>query len=185
VNGGITVSAPTFFGTNPAEVRDGEKKGLRLLGFEEDPARALVSSLSAEQRRKGVLSAEAPNDIATMNMYPITPLSPGGIVASELDQRQRETLMTLIEGYTGLMAPEIASARLSALRRSGVDHITFGWAGEVERGRKHYYRVQGPSFLIEYDNTQNDGNHVHSVWRDFNGDFGRDLLRQHLAQDHQ
>ena len=69
---------------------------------------------------------------------------------------------------------------MARLRKAGVEKIGFAWAGEAERGKKHYYRIQGPTFLVEYDNTQNDGNHIHSVWRDFNGDFGRDLLREHL-----
>ena len=66
------------------------------------------------------------------------------------------------------------------LKKAGVEKIGFAWAGDTEPGKKHYYRVQGPTFLVEYDNTQNDGNHIHSVWRDFDGDFGRDLLREHL-----
>ena len=78
------------------------------------------------------------------------------------------------------MAPDIAADRTAKLKKAGAEKIGFVWAGEVERGKKHYYRVQGPTFLIEYDNTQNDGNHIHSVWRDFDGDFGRDLLREHL-----
>jgi hypothetical protein len=68
------------------------------------------------------------------------------------------------------------------VRKAGLDRITFAWAGALERGKPHYYRVQGPTFLIEYDNTQNDGNHIHSVWRDFDGDFGRDLLREHVRE---
>ena len=88
--------------------------------------------------------------------------------------------MKLIDVYTGFMASDIAEDRTAKLRKAGVEKIAFAWAGDAERGKKHYYRVQGPTFLIEYDNTQNDGNHIHSVWRDFNGDFGRDLLREHL-----
>ena len=74
-----------------------------------------------------------------------------------------------------------AAERMEKLKKAGLDAIAFAWAGETEKGKKHYYRLQGPTFLVEYDNTQNDGNHIHSVWRDFNGDFGRDLLREHLA----
>ena len=98
---------------------------------------------------------------------------------------QHQRLMDLIDVYTGLMAPDIAAERMSRLRKAGLDNITFAWAGETAKGKKHYYRIQGPTFLVEYDNTQNDGNHIHSVWRDFNGDFGRDLLREHLkSQPH-
>jgi hypothetical protein len=98
--------------------------------------------------------------------------------------QQRDMLMAIIETYTSSMAPDIAADRLGELRAAGLDRIAFAWAGESERGKKHYYRVQGPTFLIEYDNTQNDGNHVHSVWRDFHGDFGRDLLREHVRGVH-
>jgi hypothetical protein len=88
--------------------------------------------------------------------------------------------MQVVDAYTSAMASDIAADRMARLTKAGVEKITFAWAGEIERGRKHYYRVQGPTFLIEFDNTQNDGNHIHSVWRDFAGDFGRDLLREHL-----
>ena len=88
--------------------------------------------------------------------------------------------MQIVDAYTSSMPADIAADRTGRLTRAGVDKIAFAWAGEIERGKKHYYRVQGPTFLIEFDNTQNDGNHIHSVWRDFAGDFGRDLLREHL-----
>ena len=94
---------------------------------------------------------------------------------------QREMLMKVVDVYAGYMADDIAAERMAELKKAGLEKIAFAWAGEAERGKKHYYRIQGPTFLIEYDNTQNDGNHIHSVWRDFNGDFGRDLLREHIA----
>jgi len=97
-----------------------------------------------------------------------------------LNANQRDLLMKLIDVYVGYMASDIAADRTAKLKKAGVEKIGFVWAGETERGKKHYYRVQGPTFLIEYDNTQNDGNHIHSVWRDFDGDFGRDLLREHV-----
>src|SRR5436190_11532166 len=180
VNCTLVAGAPTFFGSNPAEVREGPKKGLRILGAEEDAARALVTALDATQRTKAILNATAPNDMLTMNKNDITPLSPAGITADALNASQRELLMKLIDVYTGYMAADIAADRTAKLKKAGVEKIGFAWAGPIERGQKHYYRVQGPTFLIEYDNTQNDGNHIHSVWRDFDGDFGRDLLREHL-----
>jgi hypothetical protein len=180
VNGSFVNVAPAFFGTNPAEVRDGEKKGLRILGPEEDAARALVTALDDSQRTKAVINATAPNDIATMNTLEISPLTPPGIGAADLNANQRAMLMKVIEAYTSQMASDIAADRTAKLQKAGVEKITFAWAGPVERGQRHYYRVQGPTFLIEFDNTQNNGNHVHSVWRDFDGDFGRDILREHL-----
>ena len=88
--------------------------------------------------------------------------------------------MKVVDVYTSAMADDIAAERMAKIKKAGLDKIAFAWAGETERGKKHYYRVQGPTFLIEYNNTQNNGNHIHSVWRDFNGDFGRDLLKEHL-----
>jgi hypothetical protein len=180
VNGTMVAGSPTFFGSNPAEVRDGPKKGLRILGAEEDAARALLDSLDASQRTKAIFDATAPGDMITMANVNITPLSPVGLGADALTAAQRDLLMKLLDVYTGKMAPDIAADRLARVRKAGVEKIGFAWAGPTDRGKKHYYRVQGPTFLIEYDNTQNDGNHIHSVWRDFEGDFGRDLLREHL-----
>jgi hypothetical protein len=180
VNGTMVAGSPSFFGSNPAEVREGPKKGLRILGAEEDAARALLQSLDASQRAKAIINAAAPGDMVTMATVNISPLSPTGIAADALNATQRDLLMKLVDVYTGFMAPDIAADRMARLRKAGVEKIAFAWAGETERGKKHYYRIQGPTFLVEYDNTQNDGNHVHSVWRDFEGDFGRDLLREHL-----
>ena len=181
VNGTMVSTSPHFFGADPAEVRDGPQKGLRLLGYEEDPARELVMMLDPSQRAKAVIAATAPNEILTRNHSVIKPLSPAGIAAAELQPRQRDMLMRVVNAYTSAMAPDLAADRMASLTKAGLERITFAWAGELERGKRHYYRVQGPTFLIEFDNTQDNGNHVHSVWRDFNGDWGRDLLRDHLA----
>jgi hypothetical protein len=180
VNGSLVAAAPTFFGSNPAEVREGPKKGLRILGAEEDGARALLESLDASEREKAIFKTDAPGDIITMANVKIDPLAPEGIPMSALNANQRALLTKLIEVYTGYMAADIAADRVARLKKAGEDKIVFAWAGPMERGKKHYYRVQGPTFLIEYDNTQNDANHIHSVWRDFSGDFGQDLLREHV-----
>ena len=180
VDGTIAAGAPTFFGSNPAEVRAGPKKGLRILGAEEDAARALLNALDVSQREKTIISADAPGDMITMANVKIDPLSPSGIAAASLTAAQRDLLQKLIDVYTGYMAADIAADRIARYRKAGFEKIAFAWAGPLERGKKHYYRIQGPTFLVEYDNTQNDGNHIHSVWRDFDGDFGRDLLREHL-----
>jgi hypothetical protein len=181
VNGTLIAATPQFFGSNPAEVRDGPKRGLRILAEEEDSARALLMALDPSERVKAVINVTAPGDIVTNNKVKIDPLAPAGILASELQANQRDMLMRVVDSYASAMAPDIAADRLAKLRQAGIEKIAFAWAGEAERGKKHYYRVQGPTFLIEFDNTQNDANHIHSVWRDFNGDFGRDLLREHLA----
>jgi hypothetical protein len=180
VNGKIA-SSPQFFGSNPAEVQDGPKKGLRILGDQEDAARTLLLALDASQRTKAVIQNVALNEIVTTNKLDINPLSPVGITAAEMTTQQRQLLMKVVEIYTSKMAEDVAAERTAKLDKAGIEKIAFAWAGESERGKKHYYRIQGPTFLIEHDNSQNNGNHVHSIWRDFNGDFGRDLLREHVA----
>jgi hypothetical protein len=173
-------STPSFAGANPAEVKDGPQKGQRTLGTLEDTARALVTALDDSQRKVAIFTNVALNDIVTENALDIKPLSPDGIKASAMTPAQRDLLMKILDAYAGLMTADIAADRMAKVKKAGIENIAFAWAGSIERGQKHYYRVQGPTFLIEFDNTQNDANHVHSVWRDFNGDFGRDLLREHL-----
>jgi hypothetical protein len=180
VNGTAVSSTPSFAGSNPAEVRDGAEKGKRVLGQLEDTGRALVTALDASQRTTAIINATAPNEILTTNTLDINPLSPAGLKASAMTAAQRDLLMKVIDAYAGLMAADLAADRLAKIKTAGVENVTFAWAGPLERGQRHYYRVQGPTFLIEFDNTQNDGNHVHSIWRDFRGDFGRDLLREHI-----
>ena len=175
-------SSPMFLGANPAEVRDGDKKGTRVLADEEDAARALLMALPADLQKQAVVNAVAPSDIITMNKNDITPLQDRGVAYAAMPAAQQVLLIRLIEVYTGNMEADLAAERLARIRSGGVDNIKFAWLGEIEKGKKHYYSVQGPTFLIEYDNTQNDGNHIHSVWRDFNGDFGRDILREHLKE---
>ena len=179
-DGKAVASSPTFFGSNPAHVLDGPKKGLSVLAPEEDAGRSLVQALDAAQRTKATIEA-TPNDIVTGNKPAADPQNPLGISASEMTPPQRELLMKLIDVYTSYMADDAAAERLAKLKSAGVDKIAFAWAGDTQPGQKHYYRVQGPTFLIEFDDVQNNGNHIHSVWRDFKGDFGRDLLAEHLA----
>lgn len=177
----LAADSPSFLGANPAEVRSGSRKGLRALADEEDAARALLASLSDAQRREAVFSERTYGDIVTRSEEKVAPLEPVGISATKLDTSQRELLTGLIGTYARTFEPALAEARMARVRTGGIDAIRFGWAGSTQRGRPHYYRIQGPLFLIEYDASQNDGNHIHSVWRDFKGDFGRDLLREHHA----
>jgi hypothetical protein len=179
VSGTMVAATPAFFGANPAAVRSGSRQGLRALGAEEDLARELIRALDAEQRAIAIIDAEAPRDIVTGNSNAVDPLSPAGIPATRLDARQSGMLLRLIDEYLARMADDLAAARRAGLEQTDFARVTFAWAGSIERDQPHYYRVQGPTFLVEYDNTQNDANHVHSVWRDFDGDFGRDLLRDH------
>jgi Protein of unknown function (DUF3500) len=184
VNGALTSSTPSFFGANPAEVRvdveGAAPRGTRVLGPEEDAARALLDALDASQKTAAIVNVAAPNEMLTANNLKADPQSPLGVKASAMTAAQKARLTALIDVYAGYMTPDVAAERMDRLNKAGLDNIAFAWAGETERGKKHYYRLQGPTFLVEYDNAQNDGNHIHSVWRDFDGDFGADLLRDHL-----
>jgi hypothetical protein len=188
--GKVVAHTPAFMGSNPAEVRTGPRTGLRVLAPEEDMGRALVQSLDAGQRGVAVLPGNAPNDIRTgenlnINSIPNFDINnPTGIPASKLNAKQQEMLNTLIEEYAYRMPIELAEVTMAEVKRPGLDKIFFTWAGGMNKGDLHYYRVHGPSFLIEFNNTQNQGNHVHSVWRDLRNDFGRDVLREHLQTAH-
>jgi hypothetical protein len=141
-------------------------------------------ALDETQRSRAIINDTAPRDLLTTNQLDIEPLTPDGLPFSEMTELQRPLLLQIVDTYISVMAPDIAADRIAALEKARLDRIAFAWAGSTVRGARHYYRVQGPTFLIEFDNTQNDGNHVHAVWRDFDGDFGRDLLRDHLALAH-
>jgi Protein of unknown function (DUF3500) len=180
-NNAAVASTPTFFGTNPAEVREeGPKKGLRILGPMEDAARALLATLDETQKKTAIIADVAPTEIVTNTQLKFDPLTPAGVAAADLKPAQRDLLTKLLETYTSQMADDVGAERLAKIRQAGFEKVAFAWAGPLEPGKQHYYRIQGPTFLVEYDNSQNNGNHVHSVWRDFAGDFGRDLLREHI-----
>ena len=179
VSGMGIASSPQFFGSNPAEVRSGEKIGTRVLSVEEDLGRDLVSALSADQKKMAILDLEVPGDIFTAAEREITRLENSGISYGELNSRQKRMLIALIDELASMQSEVIAEARMASIRSEGLEDIKFVWIGGIERGDPHYYRVQGSGFLIEYDNTQNNANHIHLVWRDFTGDFGRDLIRMH------
>ena len=185
VNGTAIAATPQFFGSNPAEVRDGPRQGLRVLGSEEDQARALLGSLNESQRAAALLSKEPPSDILTRSQQRVTLLEDFGVAHRDLDMDQQAALWSIIEEYASAQPAPIAEERLASVHDAGLDGIRFAWMGGDAQGEPHYYRIQGSTFLIEYDNTQGNANHVHSVWRDFDGDFGRDLLAAHYRQyDH-
>ncbi|HEX7861951.1 MAG TPA: DUF3500 domain-containing protein [Verrucomicrobiae bacterium] len=175
---------PSFMGTNPGEVREGPRKGLRVLGREEDIARELVTSLNEEQKKVAIYDAKAPSDIITAADRKARVLDPKGIAKAKLNAKQKELLTSLIEEYLYRARPEVAAAEMKEVEAAGEEQIWFAWAGSTEVKQGHYYRVQGPTFLLEYDNTQNNANHVHAVWRDLKNDFGEDILRKHYDESH-
>lgn len=183
---GTKISAtPMFFGSNPAEVRiEHAQKGKRALAAEEDLGRALVQSFNDEQRRVALIATRAPADIITGNDRVAKLDAPTGLPYTRMNPEQQARLRALVEVYAGRLRPEIAAEEIQRIADRGWNNIHFAWAGGLERGDAHYYRIHGPGFVIEYDNTQNGANHIHTVWRNFEGDFGRDLLREHHLASH-
>jgi hypothetical protein len=174
---------PSFFGSNPGEVKTGPRTGTRILAAEEDLGRTLVKSLTEEQRKAAILPVAAPKDILN-DPKRVDPTQPEGIPQSQLTPEQTATLVKLVKEYLFRCRPDVAADDWAKVEKAGLDKLHFAWAGGLERGMPHYYRIQGGHFVLEYDNTQNDANHVHSVWRDFDHDFGVDLLKAHLNADH-
>ena len=178
---GVSVT-PSFFGANPGEVRGGPRSGTRVLGGEEELGRQLVKSLNEEQRKTAIILAEAPKDI--INVPGRNETKPQGLPQSKMSPDQTALLTKLIHEYLQRHRPDVAAAEWTKIEKGGFGNVHFAWAGGLERGEPHYYRVQGEKFVLEYDNTQNGANHVHSVWRDFGNDFGVDLLKAHYGSAH-
>lgn len=184
VKGHASAWSPAFFGANPAEVKAGPRRGWRPMAADEDLARELALSFDETQEAKGVLSARAPRDIITGADRTAQPLKPLGLSFAAMSATQKEKLKALVQNYVGRMREETARADLERIAEDGWEQVHFAWAGSRKKGEGHYYRVQGPGFLLEYDNTQGGANHIHAVWRDFAGDFGRDVLKDHYTNDH-
>ncbi len=184
VNGRVA-SSPNFFGANPAEVREGPRAGLRALRREEEVGRALIKSLNDAQRAIAIVDKTAYKEIITFDSRKAA-LSgqPNGLPFSKMTAKQRDLLTDLISCYASNFPPQIAEWRMEQYKKTQAG-LFFAWSGGIEPGEPHYYRVQTSAFLIEYDDTQNNANHIHTVWRDFDGDFGLDLLGQHYQASHQ
>jgi hypothetical protein len=181
-DGTLLRATPSFFGSNPGEVRTGPRAGTRVLGPEEDLGRAFAKSLGEDQWKKALVETTAPKEMITEAKHHVDPLSPAGISDADLKPDQKAALRQLVLEYLFRVRPEIAAERWKQIEAGGP--VSFAWAGSLEKGKPHYYRIQGATFLLEYDNTQNDANHIHSVWRDFAGDFGADILGAHVNADH-
>ena len=176
--------APSFFGTNPAEIKEGSRKGLRVLGREEDLGRELIQSLTPEEKKVAVVSPDAPKEILTeASRKAALKGQASGLEASRMSAHQREILQNLLDEYCYNMPDPVAQLREDQIKKAA-GNLYFAWAGGEQPGQGHYYRIQSPSFLIEFDDTQDNANHIHSVWRDFNGDFGLDLLKEHYQSSH-
>jgi hypothetical protein len=183
VDGNIA-SSPSFFGANPAEVKNGPRAGLRALMREEDLALDLVQSLNDEQRALAVFDKTAPKEIITAESRKAALNGqPSGLPFSKMSSKQKEVLGQLVAEYASNFPAPIADMRLDQYRKMQAN-LYFAWAGGMKHGDPNYYRIQTPTFLIEFDKTQDNGNHIHSVWRDFTNDWGGDLLAAHYQAAH-
>jgi hypothetical protein len=183
VNGQV-VGAPSFFGANPAEVRQGSRAGLRVLSKEDDLGLDLIQALDERQRKVAIVDPDAYSEILTAaSRKAALQGQPSGLSASQMNAEQFELLMALMDEYARNVPDELAQHRITQINRAG-RNVYFAWSGGIRRGDPHYYRVETADFLIEFDDTQDHANHIHSVWRDFNGDFGTDLLQEHYRSAH-
>ncbi|MDP7485423.1 MAG: DUF3500 domain-containing protein [Dehalococcoidia bacterium] len=176
---------PLFFGANPAEIRHGDRKGERALVEEQDWARSLLTSMGGDQTKLAVVDEVAPADILTTNVRSADPnIAPTGIRFDLLGDSQRDQLVALVKHYVTRAAEDLSANYWHEIESAGFDGVTFAWAGSAQVGEGHYYAIRHPRFLIEYDNTQNGANHIHSVLRDYTHDFGEDLLAVHYRAAH-
>jgi len=175
---GELAATPLFLGANPAEVRYGDRVVLRPLAAEEDLARALVNALPDNQRRRALIDDQAPDDILTANAPRVEHDLDGGVALADLNGELAALAAELVRLHVERLNPALAPGP------PALADLHFAWAGSTDRHERHYYRVAGLRFLVEYDNTQNEANHCHSVWRDPANDFGDDLLRRHRAEHH-
>ncbi len=177
-------ATPSFFGTNPHEIPIGPQKGHRILDQEEDLALELMDMLSPDQLRQAIIDEQAPADMLTANHPAVDLEGYRGIPYPDLSPAQQKKVRDILNLYLNRLNTELAEQYWQRIRDAGLDNIYFAWAGPLEPNQGQYYRIHGPRVLIEYDNTQNDANHVHSVLRDPSDDWGADLLRQHYEQGH-
>ena len=185
IDGDFIAPVPLFLGANPAEVKHGPKIGHRILALEEDLARALLGSLSNDQKKIAIVDPVAPTDILTLNYRTVKPgMTPHGIGYDQLDGEQRARLARLTKHYVDRSSDPVARTQWRRIERNELAGTAFAWAGPERKGFGHYYSIASPGFVIEYDNTQNNSNHIHSVWRDFRNDWGGDLLAAHY-RDHE
>jgi hypothetical protein len=182
----LVAGTPSFLGTNPGIVLSGPQKGKEVLKDETDIGFQMLHSLTASQLKKAIIDTAAPKDILTFDKRKAMIDHPAGISYAEMTPVQQQALLNIVSLYTHRFTRLFADDRLQEIQKSGLENLYFVWAGATEKeiGKGTYYRVQGPTIIIEYDNTQNNANHVHSVYRDLLHDFGGDELLQHYQASH-
>jgi hypothetical protein len=179
VVGGIVAPEPFFLGAWPTRAGSAFRsveRGGRTMPREEDAARELVRLLGGRLRGRAVIATESLTDHVTQNAARVRPLAPAGVLADDLPSAGQARVLEIVRTYLANHPPETARDAFRRVERGGLQRIRFAWAGSLRPGEPHYYRLQGPTFLLEFDNSRNSGTHIHSVWRDFRRDFGRHLL---------
>jgi hypothetical protein len=179
VVGGTVVVEPFFLGAWPTRAGSAYRSvelGSRAMPREEDAAREIVRSLDGRLRSSAVISTESLTDHVTQNAVRVTPLDAAGVLVRDLPSAGQARALEIVRTYLANHRAEAARDALARVDRAGLGRIRFAWAGSMQPGRPQYYRLQGPTFLLEFDNSRNSGTHIHSVWRDFERDFGRHLL---------
>jgi hypothetical protein len=183
-NGEIVSSTPTFWGSNPAIVRTGRYTGRQVLKQETDLGFTLVNSFDMNQLKTAVISQKAPPEIITGNQRVAESQEPTGLGYTNMNGVQKKLFLQLLNVYVKNYQLGFAKKLMAKIEHAGIENLSFAWAGSLQPGAGHYYRIQGPMLLIEYDNTQNNGNHVHTVVRDLTNDFAEDILREHYNKEH-
>jgi hypothetical protein len=173
---------PFFVGAHPATVRDGPNKGFRLLGASEDIARQIMAGLPQEQRRVALIANRSFGEIVASPQREQDLGQPRGLELGAMNAASRQLVEALMDRFLGTLTPDLVAAQKQRVMEQGLDRFRFAWAGPTQPGEAYYFRVHGPATLIEYDNTQNSANHIHSVWRDLAADFGQDALGEHYRR---
>lgn len=184
LNGEIVSATPTFWGSNPAIVRSGRYTGRQVLKQETDLGFTLVNSLNPNQMKTAVISTKAPSEIITGNQRKAGLQEPKGIGYTDMNDQQKKLFMQLLNVYVKNYQLGFSKRLMDKIEKAGIENLSFAWAGSLQPGAGHYYRIQGPMLLIEYDNTQNNANHVHTAVRDLTNDFAEDILREHYEKEH-
>ncbi len=184
LNGEIVSSTPSFFGSNPGIVKEGANKGMEILKKETELGFELINSLAETQRIIAMISDVAPAEIISGNSRKAVPLVPEGIAFNALNTDQQTLFLKLLDVYVKNYAFGFSKKLMEKIKQAGIENLHFAWAGSLKPGTANYYRIQGPMLLIEYDNTQNNANHVHTTVRDLNDDFAEDILKEHYEKEH-
>jgi Protein of unknown function (DUF3500) len=183
-NNELVSATPTFWGSNPGIVQSGKEKGKEILKMETDLGFELCNSFSIDQKKKAIFSETALPEIVMTNKRKAQLIEPLGLSYREMNESQQKLFMRLLEVYVRNYQFDFSNRLMEKINKSGIENLSFAWAGGLTTGIGNYYRIQGPMLLIEYDNTQNNANHVHTAVRDLTNDFAEDILREHYLKEH-